>query len=233
MRKVPLGRFAITGRFPSRYSDAPLQYESALEGKFLAILDSDVLLKSIATQQPTVMVDVGGKERKYTPDVLVTWRSDVEWPYGSQTVAFEVKPFAILRDKHYSLAPKLRAARQVLKEIGIGFRVITDRSIETPRLVNARKMIEARSYRPKDEWYNAASEVFRWRQEPFELVELENVLLRAGARPFEAQEFIWHWVSRGFIECDLNRPVTGTTKCLWWTMLVLQGMPRHEEDARD
>ena len=106
MRKVPLGRFAITGRFPSRYSDAPLQYESALEGKFLAILDSDVLLKSIATQQPTVMVDVGGKERKYTPDVLVTWRSDVEWPYGSQTVAFEVKPFAILRDKHYSLAPK-------------------------------------------------------------------------------------------------------------------------------
>jgi hypothetical protein len=45
----------------------------------------------------------------------------------------------------------------VLKEIGIGFRVITDRSIETPRLVNARKMIEARSYRPKDEWYNAAS----------------------------------------------------------------------------
>lgn len=233
MRKIPLGRLAITGRFPSRYSSESLPYESALEGKFLAIMDSDVAVRALATQQPTVVLHLSAKRRKYTPDVLVTWRSDVSWPFGVQKVAFEVKPFAILRDQHSSLAPKFRAARQVLKEMAIGFRVITDLSIETPRLANARKMIEARSYQTSNDLYAAASERFRWQEQPFELAEIASVLASAGARPFEAQEFIWHAIARGFIQCDLNRPVTGSTKGLWWTMLALPGLQPREKTMGD
>jgi hypothetical protein len=196
-------------------------------------LDSDVAVKSLATQQPTVVLDLNRKRRKYTPDVLVSWRSDVEWPFGVQTVAFEVKPFQILQAEHSELAPKFRAARQVLKGMGIGFRVITDRSIETPRLANALRMNEARSYRPREEWYNAASAKFRWREEPFELAELTSVLASEGVRPFEAEGFIWHWIARGFIQCDLTRPIIGSTKCIWWMMRTLQSTRPHEKGAGD
>ena len=233
MRRIPLGRFAITGRFPSRYSPESLPYESALEGKFLAIMDSEVTLRSLATQCPTVWLTSDGKQRRYTPDVLVTWRPNVKWPFGFQRVAFEVKPFSILRDHYAELAPKLKLARKALAEQGIGLRIATNLSIETPRLANALKINARRAHKPKPEWYAAASDRYRWEAEPFAIGDLESLLVAAGAERFEARDAMWHWIGQGILHCDLRQPVKSHTRCQWWTMLVAKEFCPNEKSTRD
>lgn len=232
MRKIPLGRFALTGLFPSRRAAKPLQFESGLERNFLAILESETGIRTIATQQPTLEVTVDGVRRRYTPDVLVTWRDERRFPFGAQTVAFEVKPYSELKRKHSIIAPKLRVAKQELQARGIGFRVITDRSIRGPRLQNAFEINRRHAYQPREQWYNAASEHFAWSEEPFALGDLVRILIAAGAREYEAWDSVWHWIGQKAVECDVQAPISIHTRALWWTMITLKAL-RNDKKARN
>lgn len=142
-RRIPPGHRSITGVLPSRFPSGHLPFESKLEMDFLKLLQIDDAIYDVVTQPTTVDLDVDGQRRSYTPDVLVSWHSAKQWPYRQREVMFEVKPLSVLRDQRISLWPKYRAAKRHFARQGIGFRVVTERTIRTPRLVNAELIAPA------------------------------------------------------------------------------------------
>ncbi len=225
-RKIPLGRIALTGSVPSRYAEEALPFESNLERKFFMLLDAQPGLEELEAQPFTVSLRVDGQTRRYTPDVLVSWRQDVDWPYGARTVAFEVKPLQELKDNFDQLQPKLRAARQLLRAQGIGFRVVTERTIDTPRLANAQRIIAQFKFVPGD-LYNIFDRLFAVANGPLKLQLLLDALTSAGAPEHTAWAAIYHWIGIRYISCDLSSPVTGETVCHAWFVLAEEAR-RHD-----
>lgn len=68
---------------------------------------------------------------------MAVWQTRSPWPHGFRRVVFEVKPLSILRSQLGALAPKYRAARRYFAERNVGYRVVTERTIHTPRQTNA------------------------------------------------------------------------------------------------
>lgn len=148
-RRIPPGHRSITGALPSRFPSGHLPFESKLEMDFLTLLQIDNGIHDVVTQPTTLELKVDGQTRTYTPDVLVSWHSAMPRPFPQRQVMFEVKPLSVLREQRASLWPKYRAAKRHLARMGIGYRVVTERTIRTPRLANA-ELIAPVMLQPQD-----------------------------------------------------------------------------------
>lgn len=214
-RRIPPGHRSITGALPSRFPSGHLPFESKLEMDFLTLLQIDNGIHDVVTQPTTLALTVDGEARTYTPDVLVSWHSAMPRPFPQLQVMFEVKPLAVLRDKRASLWPKYRAAKRHLARQGIGFRVVTERTIRTPRLGNA-ELLAPVMLQPQDrETMNRVRALVR-HQGPKRLGDIRLRLEAEGAIRGAIVEAAYDLIGLGRLLCDLDTPITDDTVVRWW-----------------
>lgn len=135
VRRVPKNYRNVTGIMASRKAVSPADYESTLERDFLTLLEFSPNVRAFEVQPVTVAWRQGGRERRYTPDVLVHYEAD------AKPELYEVKYRKDLWKDWKILRPKLRAGVRFAKTQGWRFRLATEVEIRTPYLENAKFLL--------------------------------------------------------------------------------------------
>ncbi|MDQ2069816.1 Tn7 transposase TnsA N-terminal domain-containing protein [Natronospira bacteriovora] len=211
VRSIGPSKVSVTGRVVTEKNDLPQPVESSLEQDFLTLLEanSDVVRYSV---QPLTMrwTDRTGRRRAYTPDVLVEYCS-------RPPRLFEVKPRVVLRRDWDELRPRFRQAMAVARASGWYFKIVTDKEIRTPYLPNARFLLRFRRQRIDPDQTQGLR---RQRLVRLGLAELGESTPRgvletlSGDIQEQARLLPWLWnaVLEGFVEADLDRPLTMATR---------------------
>jgi TnsA endonuclease N terminal len=148
VRKIPRSFRSVTGIVASTKSDGLAASESTLERDFLILLEFKKDVQKFEVQPVTInWKDSNGSLRRYTPDVLVHYNS-FHLAADKRPILFEIKYRAELRCILPSLIPKFKAAAEYAAMHDWRFRVITERSIRTIQLWNARFLLPFRSREP-------------------------------------------------------------------------------------
>lgn len=136
VRRIPKNYRNVTGMAAHRKAEGSAAFESTLERDFLALLEFSPEVDQFEVQPVTIeWLNDQGKQRKYTPDVLVSYVS------GNSPTLFEVKYRSDLKKDWVVLHPKFKAAIHYAKAQGWRFRIATEVEIRTPYLANANFLL--------------------------------------------------------------------------------------------
>lgn len=135
IRKIPKNYRNVTGVEACAKAVGDAQFESTLERDFLDLLEFSPQVETFEVQPLRIeWRDGNGKPRRYTPDVLVKFKTEV----GRSPWLCEVKYRADLKKDWADLHPKLRRGIRLARQNGWRFRLITEKEIRTPYLRNIR-----------------------------------------------------------------------------------------------
>jgi hypothetical protein len=182
-------------------------FESTLERDLFLLLEFDPNVRFFEEQPVRIEYqDEQGKQRSYTPDVLVTYHSTLDAPWPHRPELLEVKYESELKAKAQELQPKFEAAEAYVLRHDWQFRVATERDIRTPRLQNVRLLLPYRTALA-DELSEARLLHFLDEEGPQEL----DALLRAVASTDEARAValpsVWRLLATGTVFADLDQPI--------------------------
>lgn len=196
MRRIPLSwRSHITGFQPQALGIT--EHESALERDFVTLVRFTDAAAQITSQPVTIEFQDQARMRRYTPDFLVRW-SD------GQAELIEVKYQADLHHLGKRLRPRFIAARRWAREHGARFRVATERSIRTPRLMNARRLLPLR-----DAWLDPqAARQVQAALTPQTSSTLDELLQRLPGERGAVLGTLWRMIARGALSVDLDAPIS-------------------------
>ncbi|WP_208948284.1 TnsA endonuclease N-terminal domain-containing protein [Segnochrobactrum spirostomi] len=222
-RIIPPSHRSITGSLPTRFPERQLHYESKLERDFLIFLEIDHEIEAVVTQPITIDIFVDGRRRRYTPDVLAIWWDDVYFPYGKRRVIFEVKPRSVLKKDYEKLAPKYRAAKAYFEARGVGFRVITDRSIYCPRQANAALIGPAMRRPLSQDIISTVRAILTYPGVASRsLSEVRKLLVADGLLRDTAQQALLHMLGMRYLVADLAAPIGDETRVRWWADVIAE-----------
>lgn len=138
-RKIPIGTQAMTGSFLSSKNEEPVYFESRLEKDFYTLLEFDKRVKSYSEQLVRIEYYDNGRNRIYTPDVLVHFHKE-------ESCLCEVKFRSDLRDNFSAYKPKFRAANEYSISQGWKFKLVTEDHIRTDYLENAKFLMRFKKF---------------------------------------------------------------------------------------
>jgi hypothetical protein len=231
IREITASNFGVKSSFASDKNVTCHQAESLLEYDFLTLLEWDSRIARYATQPLTIdWIDQHGKERQYTPDVLVSYHylatSKEAW---LRPTVFEVKPYEVLQREWKQLRPKFKAAVSALRQVGIGFKIVTEKQIRTPELDNARFLLAYKTTR-----YLHASEAEKQMQ-----IQIRRAMVNRGeTTPKELLAdltqsdqkrilyipWIWWLMNLGIIRTDFKKKLTMASPI--WTIDTASSIPK-------
>lgn len=201
VRKIPRNNRSVTGLHSSR--KCVVRTESNHERNFYLVLDFDPEVVSLDEQPVEIEFHhPEGYISTYVPDVLVRYRAGHEPP----ACIYQVKPSKVLRKKQKEFEPKFAAAREYAEANGIGFEVVTEKTICKPLVDNARFLLRYRDIRPDaaicrailaklSEYGRIQSGRFKelmWPDEHERARQLRN---------------LWHLIAIRAIDVDLRKPL--------------------------
>jgi hypothetical protein len=197
----------ITGRAHAA-PNAHETFESTLERDLLLLLRFDLNVDRFHTQPLSVpYTDKQGQPRHYTPDVLVTYRTDIAPANTMPTLLCEVKYTADLERNADEYTPKFRAATAYAQQRGWEFRVLDETHIRTPYLDNARFLYPYRQLTLEDDRKRLILEaLFEQRQSTPEALLVS--IYQAPDNRARLLPTLWALVSRLRIGADLSQPLT-------------------------
>lgn len=202
-RTIGTSRSCLTGQV-SMASGGMAAFESSLERDWLVALDFDPSVRSVQEQPFTIEYCVDGRERRYTPDIMVQFESSLG---QIDTLVYEVKPRAELKANWLAYKARFKAAVHYCRSRGWRFKIVTEHEIRTPYLDNAKFL---RRYR------TLVDQPLICKQLLYTFKALGPTtpqgLLAAAYWPQEdrmkAIPMLWKMVTDGRIGVDLSEPLT-------------------------
>ena len=220
VRRIPKSHCSLTGVVASTKRAVPgmsggmAGFEPSLERDLLVLLDFDPEVLCYEEQPVRIdYVDAGGYYRRYTPDVLVVWRPNLELALCRTPLLIEVKYRFDLKKRWADLKPRFRAARRRARARGWTFRLATEVEIRTPYLRNV-KFLSAYRRLQRD---GVTSE--RLLAAVHELRAADPEALLSALQPDLAGRAVliptlWHLVATRKVGADLSVPLTMRSR-LW------------------
>lgn len=195
MRRIPLSRRSHVTGFQIVAASAT-EHESALERDFVTLAAFTDASARIVPQPVTIPFRDSGVARRYTPDFLIHWSS-------GRSELVEIKYRADLRLHWKHLRPAFAAARAWARAHDARFRIATDRSIRSPLLLNAKRLLPLRTAHldpiiPPQIFAALAS-----MSEP----TLGALVEAAQVGRAEALGAIWRMIARGALRVELAAPI--------------------------
>lgn len=213
VREIPIGTRSITGAMPGG-----ARYESALERDLLYVLMFDINVSKFTPQPVTIeYVDSEGKQRKYTPDILIQHRQDIFPAKTLPTILAEVKYRDDIMANFAEYRKKFKAAIRYAKQKGWRFKILTEREIRTPFLQNAQFLLSYKDPNPYPS-PDVISLVLDKVQELRE-TDVETLLISIYQDKWNQAQLlpvIWHLIANRRIGNDLTIPVTSRSRI--WNM---------------
>lgn len=222
-RKIGMSSVKNTGRFPTRKASSSQAFESLLERDFMTLLEYDTRVHSFAAQPITLRwVEADGTQRRYTPDVVVTYKPWLASRDPSLvTTLFEVKPREVLTNNWAEFKPRFKGATAWTKKMGYRFRIVTEKEIQTPYLENVRFLLRFRSDMPTDTASKHQQNLVLKTVQQLGTSTPWQLLERITPVPDQQAEFvpwIWYLINCNAIGCDLSLPLHMNSPI--WSMLT-------------
>ncbi|MDZ7854818.1 TnsA endonuclease N-terminal domain-containing protein [Sphaerotilus sp.] len=211
-RKIPKNHLFVTGAYASSKSDVMIGFESLLEKEYMLLLDFDPTVEKYVEQPVTLPVP--GKSRRYTPDLLVTFRKD-STGHRPPAQLIEVKTTAELTRKAEDLEPKFAVAEKYATDRGWIFLKKTELDIRTQRLANLKFLRRYRNLSPAPE---EEAGVLARLQVLGGTAELQSLLDMLGATPEEQAQWtpiLWNLVVRNRIMFNIDREPLSSNVEVW------------------
>lgn len=208
VRKIRANYGSVTGLVADDRSARSIAYESSLERDFIKHLIFNKNVLGYGEQPLTIeFTEAAGKQRRYTPDLFISYRKDLALTKDWRSLLAEVKYRSDLFRHWTELKPKFRAARSYAKRLGWDFAIVTDWELRTPYLKNITFLLEYRKY-PKDEVGSQLlleAVAHRSATTPVGLLDLlsENASRKATLLPT-----LWQLIANGAIVIDLDQQLT-------------------------
>lgn len=194
----------MTGIAASSKSGGAAQFESTLERDFISLLEFLPEVKSIDPQPVKIgWLDENGCRRSYTPDVLVEFIESA----GKPPWLCEVKYRNELLERWAQLRPKFKAAFRFAKTQGWRFKIVTEREVRTPHLVNARFLTGYRRTTPNA---GVVQDILEHLNKMNEATPRDLLASLRSDAMGQAQLIgvLWHLVATFRIGADLEKPLT-------------------------
>jgi TnsA endonuclease N terminal len=187
------GAKKVIGKFPSLKMGQIVWWESQLEQDYIFLLEFDPDVLYFKEQPLSILYELNGKGRRYTPDFLVE--------RSNKRQLVEVKP-----EEHITKNENLllfRAVTPIIRREGYEFLVASDRQIRVqPRLRNIKLLTKyARTpVAPQHQIY--CQECLRQKKE-VNLVEIVQFFAVRG----ESTQVVYSLIYRGLLTIDLMIPI--------------------------
>lgn len=200
VRQIPIGTRALTGR----HARTGAKYESGLERDFFELVSQDPLFDAVDWQPVKIRyTDIWGKLQRYTPDALVTFKTDPVSGIKRPPLLAEVKYREEYRARYHELKDRLRAARRYADSLGWQFEVVTEREIRTARFAN-RYFLNGYLERAPASAVQAAISDEIARGGEIDIRSLLSAVTPDKMRQAELLPSVWWMLARGHIETDLS-----------------------------
>ena len=216
VRKINKSHVSLTGIVHSKKNGVHNEFESSLEQDLIYRLEFDYNIKSF-DEQPVTIEYKGedGKNRRYTPDFLVTYRKDIEPAKWFKPMLCEVKYREELKENWKKYKPKFKAANEYAAQNDWTFKILTEVEIRNDYLYNAKFLLPYKNATIDmgliTTLHNAMTELVQ--TTPNELIQFAS---RDKNRRAELLYTLWLMVACGDIRCDLSRRITMNTE-IWST----------------
>ncbi|TDQ49037.1 TnsA endonuclease N-terminal domain-containing protein [Permianibacter aggregans] len=207
-RAIKANHLTVTGvvQNPAFRVTKGVPFESSLERDLIIMAQWHHGVKRITAQPVTIeFKDKLGKDRVYTPDLLVEYcpQPDPSWP---QAVLYEVKYRKDLWADWKRLRPKLSAARKWAHERGWHFKIMTEVEIRIPYLDN---IMWLRGYRDNHLQSPAVAMIEQFLK-VIEEADIETVIA-ACSRDEKTKAIVlgvlWTMLAQGYLGTDLLEPL--------------------------
>lgn len=137
VRKIPKNYTSLTGKISSNFDNRAIGFESSLERDFIKITNFNQHVEKFVEQPVTIIYkDNKGTERRYTPDFLIFYKSQIKKEDNLSPNLVEIKYENDLKLNYDKYKSKFLAARTYCEEKGWVFSVITDLDIRNDYLYN-------------------------------------------------------------------------------------------------
>jgi TnsA endonuclease N terminal len=196
VRRIPLSRRSHVAGFQIVAASAT-EHESALERDFVTLATFTDASARIIPQPVTIPFRDGEVARRYTPDFLIHWSSG-----RSELVEVKYRADLYLHWEH--LRPAFVAARAWAKAHDARFRIATDRSIRSPLLLNAKRLLPLRAAHLDPVVSIKICEAMATLSEPMLGTLVEAVQVERA----EALGAIWRMIARGALRMELTTPIS-------------------------
>lgn len=206
VRQIKYSYRNVTGRRPKGKGIGDAQFESSLEGDYLALLEFSPLVESFEVQPVRIWYELEGESRSYTPDVLVKFHPREGDDMRSRQLV-EVKYRQDLKENWSWYRQKLKAAIRFAKIEGYRFKVMTEKEIRTPYLTNARFLLPFRDMPIEDCHFGEVMDRMRRLRETDPETLLASIYLDPWNRA-KVLPVVWQCVAQGYIVADLTQPLT-------------------------
>jgi len=202
VRRVPVNVRSLTGEVNGQ------EFESSLERDLLLLVHWDHEVDWYQSQPIKIdYQDQRGVQRKYTPDLLISYRNGDGHRPSRKPVLCEVKYREDFFGQWRKLKPKLKAARRYAAEQDWEFMVFTELEIRTTYLENVKFLWSYRFAYFHEHHYEqlqlSMSELHKC-----SVQELLEVTYGSKALRNEALWTLWCMVARGWLLCDMNKKLT-------------------------
>lgn len=203
-RKIGRQHTSLAAYVPLRTPSGAQETESQLETDLVLQLNFSPSVYDLITQPIINYVDASGKQRRYSPDVLVhLFAGD---PDHHRYIMIEAKPVEILQKKWDAYQPAFNAAREWCAHNFADFRVVTEHEIRTPYLSNTVALSRYWNSDPEPKLMNAL-----WGLTDRGPVSVEAAMLtlgEMGASEPDAILAIECAVANRYVACDLSKEFT-------------------------
>jgi TnsA endonuclease N terminal/TnsA endonuclease C terminal len=200
-RKIPKNHLFVTGAYASSKSDVMIGFESLLEKEYMLLLDFDPTVEKYVEQPVTLPVP--GKSRRYTPDLLVTFREN-STGHRPPAQLIEIKTTADLARKAEDLAPKFAVAEQYAADRGWIFLKKTELDIRTQRLANLKFLRRYRTLSPPPEEVAIVIERLAALGGSSQLQTLLDLLGSTLEKQAQWTPVLWNLIVSGQVFFDMN-----------------------------
>lgn len=216
VRDIGYKSSSLSGQICSTKINRPIQFESSLERDYIYLLEFDRKVSSYLEQPLEIpFEDSKGKNRKYTPDFLVTYHDKFK-----KNEIIEIKYELELLNKQLEFEEKFEAARKYCIENDFVFRVVTDKFIRDENhilLKNFKFLSRYRDFFDKIDYESTGIHfdssyacILLDKVEKIEnctLNKLVSSITDDWEKKAELIFLTWYLIANNFIECDLNIPL--------------------------
>lgn len=205
VRKIKKSYLSCTGYFASYKNNNQIAFESVMERDLFMILEFDDNVLKYEEQPLRVFYPYNNRTRRYTPDVLITYKDDsqklIEVKYASELTSNE------------DLAEKMSILKKYfLNEYSLNFELFTDEDIDIQYLDNL-KFLYKFVFIPKDEIKCNLIDEITLSNKEINVKNILNTITPNQQKQLEYIPYIWNYIFKNLssLNIDINNKLTMAT----------------------
>ena len=205
VRKIKKSYLSCTGYFASYKNHSQIAFESVLERDLCMLLEFDSDVMSYEEQPMQIYYPYQDKNRRYTPDILVSYKDGTK------------KLIEVKYTSEFSKKPELIEKFDILKSFfhknyDLSFEIFTEKQINVQYLENL-KFLYKFAFIPANAQYISIINGIIQQQDEISIKEILHKITINKQKQLSFLPYVWNYIFQNFqtIQSDFNKKLTMNT----------------------